>query len=68
MQSLMLGPLYLPLIGLPSAVWCNFFREYRRRRQVAYSAFFPEKWADRLGTAARLRDTVTEPETEARSV
>ena len=52
-QSLLLGPLYLPVIGLPSLVWCGCFRKYRRRKGVPYSDFYTERWADRLGERRR---------------
>ncbi len=50
-QSIVLGPLYLPLIALPSAIWANSARlsRYRRRTGRSYYAFYPEKWADRAG-------------------
>ncbi len=50
-QSLLLGPFYLLLVGLPSLVWCNlpYFRRYRKRTGTPYSALYCEGWADRLG-------------------
>lgn len=54
-QSLMLGPLYLLVIGLPSLIWCNCFEKYRNINQVPYSAFYAEKWADALGAGRRKR-------------
>lgn len=50
-QSLILGPLYLPLIALPSALWCSlpWCKRKREREGISYYSFFPEKWADRLG-------------------
>lgn len=50
-QSLILGPLYLPVIGLPSMVWfkAERFRKLRREKNLPYSAFYTEKWADWLG-------------------
>lgn len=50
-QSLLLGPLYLPVVGLPSALWASLpaFRRLRRRRGLPYSACFTERWADALG-------------------
>lgn len=51
-QSLVLGPLYLLVIGLPSAVWCSAFERYRREKAVSYYAFYPEKWANVWGAAA----------------
>ncbi len=50
-QSLMLGPFYLLIIGLPSILWARLpvCIRMRREKQVPYSAFYTEKWADRLG-------------------
>ena len=48
-QSLMLGPFYLLVVGIPSGVWCNFFEGYRNRNNVPYSRLFCESWANRLG-------------------
>ena len=44
-QSLMLGPAYLPVVGLWSAIRLRL-RLYRRGE---YYKGFPESWADRLG-------------------
>lgn len=50
-QALILGPLYLPLIVLPSLLWAGVpaFERMRRRRSVSYYAFFTERWASSLG-------------------
>ena len=50
-QSLILGPLYLPVIGVVSATWCAlpYFKKLRRERNISYSACFTESWANRLG-------------------
>lgn len=50
-QSLFLGPLYLLVIGLPSAVWCNLplCVTLRKKRRIPYRWFYTECWADRLG-------------------
>ena len=50
-QSLLLGPLYLPVIGLPSFLWASLppFKRMRRQKKVPYSAIYTEKWADRNG-------------------
>ena len=50
-QSLLLGPLYLIVMGIPSTLWgflpsCN---RMRREEGVSYFAFFTEKWANVLG-------------------
>lgn len=50
-QSLLLGPLYLLVIGVPSGLWCNvpYFRKVRKEKNISYYSFYTEKWADRLG-------------------
>ena len=50
-QSLLLGPLYLPAMGIPSTVW-GFWpgcARARRERGISYFSFFTEAWANRLG-------------------
>lgn len=44
-QSLMLGPLYLPLIGLPSFIWCNI---KALRKNKNYYTFYTEASANAL--------------------
>lgn len=53
-QSLLLGPLYLPVIVLPSLVWAGMpmLSRWRHRHRVSYYAFYPERWANRLGERA----------------
>lgn len=48
-QAIILGPLYWLVIGLPSAIWCNCFEKWRRKNNVSYYVFYPEKWANYLG-------------------
>ena len=50
-QSLILGPLFLPVMGIPSFLWCNLppCRRLRREKGVSYYAFYPEKSANFLG-------------------
>ena len=52
-QSLILGPLFLPLIGLPSFLWCNLpvFRRLRREKGVSYYSLYTESTANLLGRA-----------------
>ena len=45
-QSMILGPLYLVVIGLPSLLWAAWWNE---SRGVSYYWFYTERWADRLG-------------------
>lgn len=50
-QSVILGPLFLPVIGLPSLLWCGLpgFKRYRKKRGMSYYLFYPERWANYLG-------------------
>lgn len=54
-QSMMLGPLYLPVIGLPSLLhaWLNGVIGCCDRHPDGYYHFYTEKWADRLGGVKR---------------
>ena len=53
MQSMMLGPLYLIVIGLPSLIWAALHSSVRRLRTVDYFSFYTERWADRLAGVKR---------------
>lgn len=52
-QSMMLGPLYLIVIGLPSLIWTALHSSIRRLGAVDYYSFYTERWADRLGGVKR---------------
>lgn len=57
-QSRMLGPLYLPIVGLPSisrAAYALVYREVTGRQWTRYYDGFPENWADRLGGVQRKK-------------
>jgi len=57
-QSKMLGPLYLPLVGVPSVmrnVYAFAYREITGRRWTGYFDGYPENWADRLGGVDRTK-------------
>ena len=50
-QSLILGPLYLIVMGIPSTLW-GFLPSLSRKRKksgLSYFSFFTEKWANQLG-------------------
>ena len=51
-QSLMLGPLSLAAVSLPSLLWAGLpvFERRRRVRKIPYSRLYCESWADRLGS------------------
>lgn len=50
-QSALLGPLYLPIVGLSSVIWANVpgLERWRRVRDVSYYAMPVERWANILG-------------------
>lgn len=51
LQSLLLGPLYLPIIGLPSIVWAGLpcFRKMRNNKKISYYSLYTESWANSWG-------------------
>lgn len=50
-QSLILGPLYLIAIGIPSAYWgfSPLLGKMRKTRKISYFSFYTESWANVLG-------------------
>lgn len=50
-QSMILGPLYLIVMGIPSTLWgfLPSLNRKRREKQISYFSFFTEKWANTLG-------------------
>ena len=47
-QSKILGPLYLIVIGIPSITYCGLRRLFPSLRKKNYYDFFSEKWANNL--------------------
>ncbi len=47
-QSVILGPFFLPVIGLPSFIWAAGGWK-RKKKKGSYFDFYTEHWADRLG-------------------
>ena len=47
-QSKILGPLYLIVIGIPSITYCGLRRIFPSLRKKNYYAFYTEKWANNL--------------------
>lgn len=47
-QSIMLGPLYLFIIGIPSILWAGSRRFIPALRKYNYYSFYTEKWANKL--------------------
>ena len=54
-QSMYLGWLYLLVIGLPSFIWANCFKDYRKKHNKSYYSFYTERWADKLANVERCR-------------
>lgn len=52
-QSLMLGPLYLLVIGLPSVTWAGIYGKLVPYTHNGYYIFWTEKWADKLAGIKR---------------
>lgn len=50
-QSKILGPLYLFVIGLPSLLWAWLGDNYRKKHNKSYYDFYTESWANKLGGA-----------------
>lgn len=50
-QSAFLGPLFLPVIGIPSFLWAfiPYFVKMRKEKNIRYTQFYPESWANHLG-------------------
>ncbi len=50
-QSIILGPLYLPVVGLPSLMWATvpYFQRLRHTKKISYYSMYQEKWANQLG-------------------
>ena len=59
-QSLLLGPLYLPFIGIISYTWANlpYFKRLRKEKKIPYTACFVEAWASRLGEKVTKEEAV----------
>ena len=47
-QSRMLGPLYLIVIGLPSLIWCALYSYTGLRHRAGYYSFYTEAWAEAI--------------------
>lgn len=50
-QSIILGPLFMLVIALPSTIWAfvPIFGKWRKEGRYKYTDFFCEKWANKLG-------------------
>ena len=50
-QSVILGPLFIPVIGIPSVVWAftPAFVKRRKEKGIKYTDLYCEKWASGMG-------------------
>ena len=62
-QSLLLGPLYLIAVGIPSYLWANLpaLKKLRRDTGRSYYSIYPENWANRLGEWATKEKSIGQP-------
>lgn len=58
-QSLILGPMYLLVIGIPSVVWCSLpqLENMRHKKGRSYYQFYTESWANGLGRRVTKEET-----------
>lgn len=51
-QSIVLGPIWVLVIALPSLIWCNFkpICKYRKEHDVSYYTLYCEGWANLWGS------------------
>lgn len=52
-QSRILGPLYLPVVGLQSIIWAGLYGSVIPYTTNGYYKFWTESWADKLGNITR---------------
>ena len=59
-QSLILGPFYLLLVGIPSYIWCNhpYFRNKRHENNIPYESLYCERWATNIGRKYSLQEKI----------
>jgi hypothetical protein len=54
-QSLILGPLYLFVIGIPSLCWAAFSDKYRTKHNKTYYEFYTESGANKIAGLDKYR-------------
>lgn len=61
-QSLILGPLFLVIIAIPSAIWCNLpvFVKLRKEKNVSYYWLYCEGWSNLCGLFATKEKFLTD--------
>ena len=59
-QSLILGPFYLIIMGIPSTLW-GFLpscAKKRKEKNISYFSFFTERWSNYLGEKILKQDSM----------
>ncbi len=61
-QTMILGPLWLLIIALPSAIWCNFppLVKMRKKKNKSYYWLYCEGWANMCGLYATKEKFLTD--------
>ncbi len=49
-QSLIYGPLYIPIVGIASSLWAKKYSKEMLQDGISYFSVFPENQANRLGS------------------
>lgn len=52
-QSVILGPVFIFAIGIPSLVWAHhpYYKNKRKKENISYLSAWQERWASSLGKA-----------------
>ena len=53
LQSSLLGPLFLPIVGFPSLIWAGCFAGWRKKHKKDYYSFYTESWADKMAKRSK---------------
>lgn len=61
-QTMILGPLWLFIIAIPSAIWCNlpYFVKLRKEKNISYYRAYCEGWSNLCGLWATKEKFLTE--------
>lgn len=61
-QSLVLGPLWMFVIALPSIIWCNLpaLVKYRKEKDVSYYTLYCEGWSNIWGARFSSEEFLSE--------
>ncbi len=60
-QTMLLGPLWLFVIAIPSTIWCNtpYFIKMRKEKNISYYQLYCEGWANICGAFATKEKFLT---------